>query len=659
MAFKAIRLDSGGGLSATVIPEAGMITVSLAFEGEEFLGQRHGLAGYVESSSTMGIPILYPWANRLARDSWKFGSRPARIDPDASHIKRDLNGLAIHGTLAASPLWEVNEAKAGDDLGSATVKATLEFGDHPELLQTFPFPHRLELEFRLAGPKLSVRTTVTPTGEYAVPLAYGFHPYLTLPGSRRPEWTVRLPAMFALETDSRQIPTGIGKATDAHEGPLEDRDYDDACSGLEDGARFSVADERHQVTVSFERGYRAAQIYSPAGENFICFEPMKAPTNALVSGRDLASVEPGDSDISEFSIAIGKPEPPSTTSQVHSVGKGVEHGGSVNQPSTAPDRGPAPGSAEAGRSVSTRFRIDREDPAESVRRVARSRVESAVASLRQGAESDRATAVHTARKDMKKMRSVLRLVRGELGKKTYREENRRFRDAARLLSTTRDTEVLAGTLDAVLRDYPSDGPSVEGLAKDLERRRQRASSERGSSIEASLGEAADRIEGGGRMIASWPLTESGWKMFEPGLKRSYSAGCRDLERVDKCFRRDRRPESELMHDFRKRVKDLWYETRLLREAWPAGLEGPEAEAGLLADLLGEYNDLSVLAEEIETRRSAPGEGEGHDQDDFSVLVETIDDRQSVLLGECIPIARRLFAEEPGAFTARIGAYWSA
>ena len=645
MAFKAIRLDSGNGLSATFVPGAGMVVVSLAFEGEEFLDQRQGLGKYVESASTMGIPILYPWANRLARDSWKFGPQPARIDPDAYRVKRDENGLAIHGTLAASSLWEVKEARAGDDLGSASLKATLEFGDIPQLLQTFPFPHRLELEFRLEGAKLNVRTTVTPTGDLAVPLAYGFHPYLTLPGSKRSDWTVNLPPMLGLETDSRNIPTGNTSTADAFEGHLEDRDYDDAFSGVAEGAVFSIADDRHQVTVCFERGFRAAQVYSPAGEDFICFEPMKAPTNALVSARDLTSVAPGESDVAEFSILIGEPDPPSADGDTSS---GAE---------TPP--GPAPiAAAGPERPASTRYRLDREDPVESVRRVAQGRVDSAVKSLRQGATRDRATAVHTARKDMKKMRSVLRLVRDELGKDTYREENRRYRDAARLLSAARDSEVLAGTLGSVLEEYPENGPSVEGLVSDLARRRAMASAEGESSIEDTLGEAADRIDAGGRKIADWPLGSSGWQLFEPGLKRCYAAGRKDLSRVEKQLRKDRRPESEVMHDFRKRVKDLWYATRLLREAWPAGLEGPEEESSRLADLLGDYNDLSVLLDEIEARQDAEGDAVD-EREDLSVLVETIEARQDGLLDECLPIARRLYAEDPVAFTARLGAYWSA
>jgi galactose mutarotase-like enzyme/CHAD domain-containing protein len=645
MAFKAIRLDSGSGLSATFVPGAGMVVVSLTFEGEEFLDQRGGLAEYVESAGTMGIPILYPWANRLARDSWKFGTQPARIDPGAYRVKRDENGLAIHGTLAASSLWEVNEAGTGDDLGSASVRATLDFGAHPELLQTFPFPHRLELDFRLEGRTLNVRTTVTPTAELAVPLAYGFHPYLTLPGSRRADWRLQLPPMLSLETDSRQIPTGITEPAEPFDGPIEQRDYDDSFSAVSEGAVFSVADERRQVTVCFKRGFHAAQVFSPSESNFICFEPMKSPTNALVSGRDLASVEAGQSDIAEFSITIGD-------------------AGTTSPPAEQNAHSEAPAPTGIPAAEPARYRLDRQDPAASVRRVARGRVDSAVRSLRQGSREDRATAVHTARKDMKKMRSVLRLVRDELGNKAYSQENRRYRDAARLLSATRDSEVLAGTLSSVLDDYPTEGPPVESLVEDLNQRRQQASSQGDSEIAQALEDAAGRIEDGGRQIPGWPLESSGWQLFEPGLKRCYSAGRKDLKRVEKQLQRNRLPKAEVMHDFRKRVKDLWYAIRLLRDAWPAGLEGPQEEASRLADLLGDYNDLSVLLDEITAREEArqaeseraadPAPGE-----DLSVLVETITARQADLLEDSLPRARRLYAEDPTAFTARIGKYWSA
>ena len=651
MAFKAIKLDSGSGLSATFVPGAGMVCVSLALDGKEYLGQRGGLGNYVESGSTMGIPILYPWANRLARDSWKFGQRPARIDPGAYRVKRDENGLAIHGTLAASPFWQVGDASADDDLTSARLKATLEFGDHPELLATFPFPHRLELEIGLKDQRLSVRTSVTPTGDVAVPLAYGFHPYIALPDSSREDWEVSLPAMTSLETDSRGIPTGNSSEVGATRFRLADREMDETFAGVGEGAEFRLDDDRVGVTVCMKQGFGAAQVYSPPDGDFICFEPMKAPTNALISGRDLTSVEPGETDVAEFTIEIGEPvgpedaEPEDSEAEAHSASPEAAPAAHVLPVPPAP--GPGPDQLR-----SARYRLGPGDPAGEVRRVAMGRVDSAVSSLRRMPGEDRAEAIHTARKDMKKLRAVLTLVRGELGKKSYRRESARFRDAAKQLSESRDAEVLATTLASVLGDYPEDAPPVDSLVADLDRRRRSASAAAdGDSLDETIDRVAAEIEAGGERIPGWPLEGSDWSIFEGGLARSYRGGRRALAATRRHSSEHGLPERDDVHTLRKRVKELWYALRLFQDAWPEGLGGPTAAADDLAETLGEYNDLSILLDEIESRPASA--------EDYSVLSAKIHDRQVRLLNRALPIARRLYAEEPEAFTARIAAYWSA
>src|SRR5204862_2557775 len=88
---------TAGRLRAAFAPEVGMIGCSLADGGEELLGQRGGLAAYRERGSTFGIPLLYPWANRLARE----------VGSDL--VRRDPNGLPIHGLLAAYPRWELRD----------------------------------------------------------------------------------------------------------------------------------------------------------------------------------------------------------------------------------------------------------------------------------------------------------------------------------------------------------------------------------------------------------------------------------------------------------------------------------------------------------------------------------------------------------------------
>jgi aldose 1-epimerase len=305
MALKAIRLESGEGLATTYVPEAGMIGISLISDGEEMIGQRHGIESYVESGKTMGIPLLHPWANRLAADQYEFGEAKVDLTKDAAGVRRDGNGLPIHGNMAANPHWVVEDASTGDELEWAGLKATFDYGARPELLASFPFPHRITIEITLAGKELGVKTTVTATGDVAVPLAFGFHPYISLPGSDRGGWTIDLPEMTALDLDERGIPTGTSHPFPARTETLGTESWDHAFSGVASGSIFAVADERHMVTVRFDEGYPATQVFAPPGEKVICFEPMKAPANALVSGRDLASISPGESDVSRFTITVG------------------------------------------------------------------------------------------------------------------------------------------------------------------------------------------------------------------------------------------------------------------------------------------------------------------------------------------------------------------
>src|ERR1700712_1058085 len=107
--FAALTLESDarGGLEAVFVPEAGMICCSLKHRGEELLGQRGGLRAYVESYSTMGIPFLHPWANRLGGDRFELAGRQVDLSLPGLPLKRDGTGLPIHGLLSAAPGWRV------------------------------------------------------------------------------------------------------------------------------------------------------------------------------------------------------------------------------------------------------------------------------------------------------------------------------------------------------------------------------------------------------------------------------------------------------------------------------------------------------------------------------------------------------------------------
>jgi aldose 1-epimerase len=302
--FRAITLSAPAAeVEATFVPDAGMVGCSLLHRGEELLGQRGGLTSYAANRSTMGIPLLHPWANRLA--AWRFEAAGRQIDLEKAEPPpaTDPNGLPIHGLLAAAPGWQVARQAANGDGGS--LHARFDFSAHPGLLDAFPFAHELDLRVRLEGGRLSIETSVTATGDTAVPVALGYHPYFRLPGVDRAEWQIEIPVRERLPLDDRMLPTGEREATSITAGPLGTRTFDDAFLAPAAGEPFALVGGGRRVEVSFDSGFPYAQIYAPGDDEVIAIEPMTSPTNALATGGpDLPLVDPGDSYRAVFSITV-------------------------------------------------------------------------------------------------------------------------------------------------------------------------------------------------------------------------------------------------------------------------------------------------------------------------------------------------------------------
>jgi aldose 1-epimerase len=296
-------------LTATFVPGAGMLCSSLRHEGAELLAQRGGVRAYAEHGSTMGIPLLYPWANRLAGDSYPVDGGEVELSHSTPPLKFDANGLPIHGALPSCLHWELLEGGGGTgdggDGGVAVerLRARLHW-ETPELLAIFPFEHTLELCARVAAAELVIETSVHADGGVAVPIAFGFHPYLTIPGSDRRGWEVELPVRKHLLLDERMIPTGASEPFERRRFVLGDGGWDDAFAGLIEPPVFSLSGAGRRIELQMLDGYSHAQVYSPAGESFICFEPMTAPTNALRSGDGLRRVEPGGVFRAAFRISL-------------------------------------------------------------------------------------------------------------------------------------------------------------------------------------------------------------------------------------------------------------------------------------------------------------------------------------------------------------------
>jgi galactose mutarotase-like enzyme len=302
--FRAwVLRDVSADLQATWVPGAGMLGASLVHRGDELLHTGAGVRGYARERKFMGIPLLHPWANRLAAFAYRAGAHDVVLDRSSPLLLLDDNGRPIHGVLTASRRWNVVAVAVDED--GARLTAVLEF-DRPELLAAFPFRHRLEMEVRLGGSALQVRTTLTATGTEAVPVAFGFHPYLTIPGIPRANWEVSLPVHRLLRLDDRMIPTGVSEDVPQITGPIAQRTWDDGFDGVERGSRFELHGGGHAIAVEYTDGYPVAQIFAPPGQHYLCIEPMTAVTNALAGPADgLEWVAAGASRSATFRIICG------------------------------------------------------------------------------------------------------------------------------------------------------------------------------------------------------------------------------------------------------------------------------------------------------------------------------------------------------------------
>jgi len=256
----------------------------------------------------------------------------------------------------------------------------------------------------------------------------------------------------------------------------------------------------------------------------------------------------------------------------------------------------------------------------SVERVRREQLEGAIDGLRDAVSTE---SIHDARKRLKRTRSLLRLARP----KGFRKRNAALRDAGRALSGARDADVMAET--------------VSDLAKRYAGQLAAASFE---AVRAPLAARAEQTEAEGSAETLMPLLGDVWPVksvdLQGSLKRTYARG----RAAFKVARSE--PSAEHLHEWRKRVKDLWYQQQLLERAWPGVLKAQAKQAKKLSKLLGEDHDLAVLDDLLRTDPTLDGE----------LLLPLIAQRRKQLWKKARKLGRRVYAERPKHFARRLGRY---
>jgi aldose 1-epimerase len=292
----ALALESGN-LRAIFCPDAGMLGASLRYRGEELLRRIEDLDTARQKGSTAGIPLLYPWANRLAAPGYHAAGKDVVLDAKSPVLHFDDRGLPMHGVPWGKLHWEILETQVD------SFRARLSWNS-ADLLAVFPFPHHVEMAGSLTPGSLTLATTVAADAGSPVPISFGFHPYFGIPHLPREQWHLSLPAMRSLNVDPRGIPTGSDQPFAAFDAALGETSFDNGFALLEDQSSFALSGAGYRITVSFLEGYRYTQIFAPPGKDFIALEPMTAPTSALTSGSGLRVLQPGANSRAVFRVAV-------------------------------------------------------------------------------------------------------------------------------------------------------------------------------------------------------------------------------------------------------------------------------------------------------------------------------------------------------------------
>ncbi|MBA3962662.1 MAG: CHAD domain-containing protein [Chthoniobacterales bacterium] len=280
-----------------------------------------------------------------------------------------------------------------------------------------------------------------------------------------------------------------------------------------------------------------------------------------------------------------------------------------------------------------------EIPSEGVRRIAREQLQKSLEEISKLQTAKTAKSVHSARKHIKKIRALLRLICDQMGEEIFAEENRRLRDIGQSLSGARDAAVQLQVLRK-LRERASQPKAAFRLTTALLRREIAAAShDLGAEQQAArttLQAISDRIEG-------WPLDGLTAENLSCALHRFYRRGRRALRLAEKD------PTAENFHRWRKRVKDVWYQALLLQPLQLIVLDELAAGAKTLGRHLGELHDLAFFRARLETTETLP-------EPERALLLGLICARESELQEIVLDLGARFFAEKPKDFAKRLLRY---
>jgi len=281
---------------------------------------------------------------------------------------------------------------------------------------------------------------------------------------------------------------------------------------------------------------------------------------------------------------------------------------------------------------------------EAVKRIALEQSQKALERLK--SQRNRDDAIHDARVCFKKLRALLKLVRDELGKSVYQQENIGYRDAGRRLASVRDSAAILESLDKLAERF--DDQLAPDAFASIRRSFKRTKRKHQTEKKKALSETAKLIRTAQQDTASWPIKDDDFSALRRGLQQVYKQGRTGMKRAY-----DEQDTSHF-HEWRKTVKNLFYQLRILRPIWPDVIGELAGELKKLARYLSDDHDLALLHKRITDQVN-----DTVDVKEIEVLASLINQRREELQMKARPLGERIYVEKPKAFVGRLEAYWEA
>ncbi len=305
-------------LRAEILPGIGNTVFQIYSHGRPVLFSPVPREDLLKTEQLVGIPLMFPWANRLEGDYFYNNEKKHIIHDTEKLLRRDKNGLPIHGLILKDKNWKP-EIVRNSETGSY-YDSNFSFGK--EFQSVFPFETDLRQEMELIDDKLIISLTVKNLSSESIPLSFGYHPYFLVTDEDRKSVSLFTNAVSYYETDEKLLPSGIKKKASSllpKDGRIENKILDHVFTDFPKAAvKHSVLNfQKRKIRLELIEGFDHLVLFTPAGKDFICMEPMLGPTNVFNLAhkkkyKGMKTLEPNKTFKASFSIEIIEhPEPAS------------------------------------------------------------------------------------------------------------------------------------------------------------------------------------------------------------------------------------------------------------------------------------------------------------------------------------------------------------